>query len=171
MQKPIMAALAAALLLGACSSRPREFNPTLASAGIDQAKLDASIAECKQLYVAGKLDSSGRLASAGGGAAAGTAVAVAGATAASGAGLYTGMALASATIVAIPIVALGGAWGMAKAKQKRKEKAIQTAMAGCLRERGYEVAGWTRAPKATRVTAPAKSQAGSNPPVAPARLP
>ena len=44
-------------------------------------------------------------------------------------------------------VALGGGYGMAKAKQKKKERAIQQVMGGCLKERGYEVAGWSRAPK------------------------
>ncbi len=81
----------------------------------------------------------------------------AGSAAATSAGLYAGAAIASATVVAIPFVALAGAWGMAKAKRAKKEKAIKTAMAGCLRERGYEVANWTRAPKAPRPQPPAVS--------------
>jgi hypothetical protein len=74
-----------------------------------------------------------------------------GSAAASGAGLYGGMAVAGATLVALPFVALGGAYGIAKAKQKRKEKAIQTAMAGCLDERGHQVTGWQRTGKVVPV--------------------
>lgn len=144
--KQLIAATAALTVLGACSSRPREFNPTLGLT-VDQEGFQSAYETCKQLYVAGKLDSSGRLASGAVGAAAGGATLAAGAAAASSAGLYAGAAVASATIVLIPFVALGGAWGMAKAKQKRKERAIQTAMNGCLGERGYQVAGWARAPK------------------------
>ena len=147
MHKRAVAALAVVLMVSGCSSRPREFNPSLAMPAADMAAFAAAQAECRQLLVEGKLDSSGRLASAGGAAAAAGAVGVAGTAAASGAGLYTGMAVASATIVAIPFVALGGAYGMAKAKQKKKERAIQQVMGGCLKERGYEVAGWSRAPK------------------------
>jgi hypothetical protein len=57
------------------------------------------------------------------------------------------MAVAGATLVALPFVALGGAYGIAKAKQKRKERAIQTAMAGCLGDRGHQVTGWQRTSK------------------------
>jgi hypothetical protein len=57
------------------------------------------------------------------------------------------MAVMSATLVLMPVAIVGGAIGMAKIKRKRKEKAIQASMAGCLHERGYEVAGWQRAPK------------------------
>jgi hypothetical protein len=144
--RAIVAATALAVLAG-CSSRPREFTPTLSAVLPDQPRFDAAVTECRQLFVAGKLDSSGRLASGGAGAAAGAAMGVAGGAAASGAGLYAGAAIASATLVAIPFVVLGGAWGMAKIKRHKKEKAIQTAMGGCLRERGYEVASWKRAPK------------------------
>jgi hypothetical protein len=64
------------------------------------------------------------------------------------------MAVAGATLVALPFVALGGAYGMAKAKQKRRERAIQKAMAGCLAERGLEVSGWQRRGKIIPVAAP-----------------
>ena len=147
MHKKAVAALAVVSLFSACSSRPRDFNPSLTIPVANAAAFDAAHAECKQLFVAGKLDSSGRLASGGAAAAAAGAVGVAGAATATSAGLYTGMAVASATVIALPFVALGGAYGMAKSKQKKKERAIQQVMSGCLKERGYEVAGWTRAPK------------------------
>lgn len=144
------AALGLAVCLSACSSRPREFRPMLAAppagqAAFDQAAFDRAYADCSQLLVAGKLDASGRLASAGAGAAAGgAAAAVGGATAAAVAG-YGGLAVASATIVLLPFAVIGGAVGMAKAKRARKERAIKTAMTGCLAERGYVVTDWVRA--------------------------
>ena len=149
MEKKLIAyAFAAGVLLQGCSSRPREFTPALAVPAADQAKFDADYAECRRLLVEGKLDSNGRLASAGAGAAAGAATMVGGAAAASSLGVVGGAALASATVVAIPFVAIAGAWGMAKAKRSRKERAIQQKMAGCLDERGYEITGWSKAKKA-----------------------
>jgi hypothetical protein len=141
----ILTAAGAAMLLGACSSRPREFAPSFASTAVDVTGAQKAAAECKELYAKGKLNSEGRLASAGMGAAAGGAMGVAGGAAATSAGLYGGgMAIASATVVLIPFAVIGGAVGMAKIKRGKKERAIQQAMAGCLRERGYQVAGWER---------------------------
>lgn len=148
----LVAAVAAAVLLQGCSSRPRAFAPTLAAppSGVglfDQAAFDRAYADCSQLLVAGKLDDSGRLASAAGGAAAsGAAVAVGGATAAAVAG-YGGLAVVAATVVLLPFAAVGGAIGMSKIKRAKKEKAIKAKMAGCLAERGYIVSAWTRAEK------------------------
>jgi hypothetical protein len=133
------------LTLQACSSRPREFTPVLAATPTDQAKFDADFATCGQLLASGKLNSEGRLASGAAGAAAGATTAVVGGAAASAAGLYGGgMAIASATIVALPFVAIAGAWGMAKRKRGRKERAIQVAMAGCLAEHGHDVTAWRK---------------------------
>ena len=119
----------------------------LAAPPADTAAYDAAVTECGQLLAAGKLNSSGRLASGAAGAAAGGATLAAGAAAASSAGLYGGMAVASATIIAIPFVALAGAWGMSKMKRNKKEKAIKLAMSGCLDERGYQVASWSKPQK------------------------
>jgi len=153
MRNGVLAAATAAFLLTACSSRPREFTPTLGIVPADQTKFDAAYAECKQLFVTGKLDSNGRLASGGAGVAAGGAFGVAGGAAAASAGLYGGMAVATATVVLLPVAIVGGAFGMAKIKRHKKEKAIQQVMGGCLRERGYEVASWQKAPHRTAAKA------------------
>lgn len=116
----------------------------LAATPASQAEFDSAVAQCSALLVAGKLDRDGRVGSAGAGAAAGGAIAVAGGAAASSAGLYGGMAVASATIVLLPFVAIGGAWGMAKIKRAKKEAAIKQAMSGCLAERGHTVVEWTK---------------------------
>jgi hypothetical protein len=147
MRKKLIAAASMVFLLEGCSSRPREFTPMLGIPPADQAKFEAAYGDCKQLLVTGKLDGNGRLASGGAGAAAGGAVGVAGGAAAAGAGLYGGMAVMSATLVLMPVAVVGGAIGMAKIKRHKKEMAIQRTMAGCLRDRGYEVASWQKAPR------------------------
>jgi len=147
--------LAIALTLQGCSSRPREFNPTLAVPAESQSDFDAAYATCRQLLVEGKLDASGRSGSAGAGAAAGATTAVAGGALAS-AGGYAGLAAASATIVLLPFAIVGGAWGMAKMKRAKKEHAIKAAMTGCLQERGYQIASWTKAEKKPVIVAHAQ---------------
>jgi hypothetical protein len=147
MARNLVLAAAALSTLAGCSSKPRTFSPVLAAPPADRTAFDAAVAECGTLLAGGKLTSEGRLASGAAGAAAGATTLAVGSAAASGAGLYGGMAVAGATLIALPIVALGGAYGIAKAKQKRKEKAIQTAMAGCLDERGHQVTGWQRTGK------------------------
>lgn len=139
--------LAASLTFAGCSSRPREFAPTLAAPPASTAQFNASYAECSHLLIAGKLDSSGRLASGAAGAATGGGVALAGGAAAAATAGYAGMAVAAATVVLLPFAVLGGAWGMSKMKRAKKEKAIKTAMTGCLKERGYEVSGWQKTGK------------------------
>jgi hypothetical protein len=158
--KSIVCAVTVALTLSGCSSRPREFAPQLATPPASSAALDASTAECSQLLIAGQLDRNGRVGSGAAGAAAGGAVAVAGGAAASSAGLAGGAALASATVVLLPFVAIGGAWGMAKMKRAKKERAIKAAMAGCLQERGHQVTGWE---KTGRKVPRAVSKASSSP--------
>jgi len=143
----MMWALAGCVMLQGCSSRPREFTPMLAAPPASQAEFDAAYADCHQLLVAGKLDANGRTASGAVGVAAGAGTAVVGSTAAAAVGGYAGLAAASATIVLIPFAVLGGAWGMAKMKRAKKEKAIKTALEGCLQERGYQVAEWEKARK------------------------
>jgi hypothetical protein len=144
--RTVASTIALALTLGGCSSRPREFNPTLAAPVENHSAFDAAYTTCQQLLVAGKLDASGRSGSARAGAAAGATTAVAGGALASGGG-YAGLAAASATIVLLPFAIVGGAWRMAKIKRAKKERAIKAAMTGCLQERGYQVASWSRAAK------------------------
>jgi hypothetical protein len=144
MRKSVIAVTAAAVLLTGCSSRPREFTPELAVPTANQAQFDAAYAECQQLLVAGKLDSSGRASSAGAGAAAGATTAAVGGVGAAAIGGWTGVAAASATVVLLPFAIIGGAWGMSRMKRAKKEAAIKTAMTGCLKERGYHVAGWSK---------------------------
>lgn len=138
-------ALISCLTLQACSSRPRDFRPTLGSPTASLADFEAAYATCHQLLVAGKLNSSGRSGSLAGGAGAGAGTAAVGGTAAAMAGGWGGVALASATVVLLPFAIVGGAWGMSRMKRAKKERAIKTALEGCLQERGFQVAGWSKA--------------------------
>lgn len=151
----MICALVSCVTLQGCSSRPREFTPMLAAPPPSQAEFDAAYSNCHQLLVAGKLEASGRSASGAVGAAAGAGTAIAGTTAATAIGGYAGLAAASATIVLIPFAILGGAWGMAKMKRAKKEQAIKTALEGCLQERGYDVASWSKAAKTKPADRPA----------------
>ena len=148
MDRRVIAAALVSLVLESCSSRPREFTPELGVVPADQMKFDAAYAECKELYTTGKLNAEGRLASGGAGAAAGTAVGAVGTAAATTIAGYGGLAVMSATLVLMPVAVVGGAIGMAKIKRNKKEKAIQTAVGGCLQDRGYQVVSWQKAPKA-----------------------
>lgn len=150
----VLAAVIGCMTLQACSSRPREFTPTLAALPASQAEFEAAYAECQQLLLARKLDASGKLASAGAGAGAGVATAAAGGVTAAAMGGYGGLAAAGATIVLLPFAILGGAWGMSRMKRAKKENAIKTAIAGCLQERGYAVAGWSKGVKKPVIVGP-----------------
>jgi hypothetical protein len=61
--------------------------------------------------------------------------------------MFSGLAVAGATLVLLPFAAVGGAMAMAKAKRAKKEAAMQTAMTGCLGERGHNVTGWQQTGK------------------------
>lgn len=139
------------LAVQACSSRPREFTPNLAAAPASQTQFDSAYAECRQLLADGKLNSSGKRSSLAGGAAAGAGTAAVGSALAAGGG-YAGLAAASATVVLLPFAIVGGAWGMSKIKRVKKERAIKIAMQGCLQDRGYQVAGWSKALKKPLIT-------------------
>jgi hypothetical protein len=52
------------------------------------------------------------------------------------------MAALGATIIAAPVAAVAGAWGISKIKKTNKERAIKAATADCLARAGYSVEGW-----------------------------
>jgi hypothetical protein len=142
--------------LGACSSRPREFAPTFAAAPADPAKFEADYQSCRVMVAEGQRSGFGaRLASGGAGVAAGAGVgmAMAGGTYGTMAGAA---AAASATLVLMPAVGVLGAWGLAKAKKNKKERATKAAMSLCLSELGYAADGWKVAKGQKRIKLPKK---------------
>jgi hypothetical protein len=155
----LAAAACAGLLVQGCSSRPREFTPTLGIATAEAGGFDQAYATCTQLMVAGKLNEEGRAGSLGAGAAAGATAAAVGAGTALTMGPGLGaFAVASATVVLLPFAVIGGAWGMSKKKRSKKEAAIKKVISGCLQERGYSVREWEMVKKQRRTAAPAVPQ-------------
>jgi hypothetical protein len=142
--------LGASLLITGCSSRPREFTPSVGIATADRAGFESAYATCTQLMVDGKLDRQGRSGSLGGGAAVGATTAAVGAGTAAALGGYAGLAAAAATVVLLPFAVIGGAWGAATMKRAKKEAVIKEVIGGCLQERGYSVASWERAARKPR---------------------
>jgi hypothetical protein len=156
-----LAAVLAIASLTACSSRPRQFAPTLAAAPADQARFAADYENCRVLVANGHRSGFGTtLASAGVGTAAGVGV---GAVMAGGTyGTYAAAAAAAATtLMLMPVVGVLGAWGMAKRNKLKKEKEVKAATQLCLTETGYTVAGWKHDKKQKRIKRikPAKAAA------------
>jgi hypothetical protein len=136
------AAVLAVASLTACSSRPRQFAPSLAAAPADQAAYASHYEQCRVLVANGQRSGFGATAaSAGVGTAAGVGVGVAMAG-----GTYSSVAAATAaaatTLVLMPIAGVIGAWGMAKRSKLKKEREIKAATQLCLAENGYAVTGW-----------------------------
>jgi hypothetical protein len=162
MKAHALVTIAVAVSLSACSSRPRQFAPTLAAAPADQTKFAADYENCRVLVANGQRSGFGATAaSAGVGTAAGVGVGVAMAG-----GTYGSVAAATAaaatTVILMPIVGVLGAWGMAKRSKTKKEKEVKAATQLCLTENGYTVEKWEHDKKQKRIKrtkAPAAAKA------------
>jgi hypothetical protein len=146
-----LATILAIVSLSACSSRPRQFAPTLAAAPADQTRFAADYETCRVLVANGQRSGFGATAaSAGVGTAAGVGVGVAMAG-----GTYGSVAAATAaaatTIILMPVVGVIGAWGIAKRSKLKKEKEVKAATQLCLAENGYTVADWKHDKKQKRI--------------------
>jgi len=134
--------LIAALSLSACSSRPREFSPTLAAVPADSAKYAADYQTCRTMVAEGQRSGFGaRVASGGVGVVGG--IGLGAALAGGGGGTMVGaMAAAATAAMMAPVIGIAGAWGVAKRSKNRKEKEVKAATAVCLSELGYTVDSW-----------------------------
>ncbi|HEX8839692.1 MAG TPA: hypothetical protein VF750_04395 [Sphingomicrobium sp.] len=134
----------AGVALAGCSSRPRNFAPVLAAAPTDPAFYEGQVQTCREEVALHTKHGAARGGSAAAGVAAGAGAGVATSAAlpASFASYGGAAAAASLVIMAVPVFALGGAWGLSKIKKTKKERAIKTAMAQCLERSGYSVASW-----------------------------
>jgi uncharacterized protein YcfJ len=143
--------LVAALSLSACSSRPREFAPTLNAVPADSAKYEADYQACRTMVAEGQRSGFGaRVASGGVGVAAGVGLGAALAGGTGGTALGA-MAAASATLVMAPFIGVASAWGLAKRSKNKKEREVKEATSLCLSELGYTVAGWKVAKDQKRI--------------------
>ena len=143
--------LAAAVSLSACSSRPREFAPTLRAAPADTAKYEQDYLTCRTLVAQGKRSEFGaRVVSGGVGVAAGVGAAAAVAGGASST-MVGAMAAAASAAMLMPVVGIAGAWGVAKRNKVKKEREVKAATSLCLSEHGHEVEGWKVAKHQKRI--------------------
>lgn len=155
----VCVAVVGALMLSACSSRPREFVATLAAPPADQTGFDAANESCRTLVAQGYRSGFGaRIASAGAGVAgvgAGLAVGagVGAATAGTGAGMAAAGAAISTALVMVPVLGVAAAWGLSKNRKLKKEREIKSAMKLCLSEQGYAVDGWRKAKRRGKTVA------------------
>ena len=158
------AAAALILVLAGCSTRPREFVPTLSMAPADHAKYERDYETCRTLVAKGQRSGFGsQVASAGTGVATGVGIPVGIAAL----GEAAAFAVASSAVVLMPVVGASAAWAMARRTKNRKERAIKQATALCLREHGYVVADWELAKK--RAHTEAEKAGIASPAAGPAR--
>jgi hypothetical protein len=151
--RAIIAPIAAGVLLSSCSSRPREFTPSLTALPADKTQYETDYEGCRTLVASGKRSNFGssRGASAAVGAAGAAAGVGLGAAALGGTYATYGAAAAAAgaTLIPAPLVGIAAAVGMAKHKRAKKEREIKIATASCLSEAGYEVSSWAKAKRRT----------------------
>ena len=145
------ALLIAAVSLSACSSRPREFAPTLAAVPADPAKYAADYQTCRTMVAEGQRSGFGaRVASGGVGTVAG--IGLGAALAGGGGGTMVGaMAAAATAAMMAPVIGIAGAWGMAKRSKNKKEREVKEATSLCLSELGYTVDSWKVAKDQKRI--------------------
>jgi len=136
-----------AVALASCSSRPREFTAQLEAPPADSTGFEQIHESCRVQIAQGKR--SGFLVSgaAGTAAAVGTGAAIVGSA---GPGMFAGVAAGAMAATVMPFIGIGAAWGVAKAKKKKKERDVKQAMALCLTENGYTVSDWEVASRTER---------------------
>jgi hypothetical protein len=140
----------AAVTVTSCSSRPREFTAELKAPAADEAQFAQTHETCRVQVAQGKRSGfGGQLASgaAGTAAAVGTGAAIVGSA---GPGMFAGAAAGAMAVMVMPVVGIGAAWGLAKAKKAKKERDVKQAMALCLSENGYAVDDWKKASRQER---------------------
>lgn len=142
----MMASLCAlALVVGGCSSRPRQFVATVNPPAADEAVYKRDFTTCDTLARKGyKSDFKAVALSTVGAAAGSVAGAVSVGTAAVAVGNAGFVGSLSAATVAFPIVGLAAGFGVSRAIRGGREKRLKRAVATCLSEYGYTVDTWSR---------------------------
>lgn len=160
MKKNLCLCLMMLLVVNGCSTRPRDFAARLSAAPASQDIFTRDFAMCKLMVdrgVTGKFkDQFAANAAAATGVAVGavaSSVAVSSSIAAGLAngfsaalgstGTATGSATASTLSVAAPAAGILVSVAISRALKGKREKQVKSAMADCLAEAGYIVAGWT----------------------------
>ena len=151
---------ATGLVLGGCSTRPRQFAPTLKTPASDQATYDKDYQTCQALVGKGyKSNFKATALKLGIGTAAGFAggvvvgaVAIASTTPTLvSLGFSTSVAGIGAASIAFPVIGIGVGFGVSRVIRSGREKRIKTALSGCLSEYGHSVDSWTMVKKAKKI--------------------
>jgi hypothetical protein len=159
----ILGTMLAAGLVAGCSSRPRAFDPQLAAAPADATAYDRTVDACRTLVAQGHRSGFGAMLASGGAGVATTAGVTTAAVGAGAVGPFMGATAAAAATAALPVIGMLGAWGFAKVRKSKKERAIKQAMGLCLAEQGYEVSGWAVAQKRSAKATPDTALAAAPP--------
>ena len=154
-----------ALVIGGCSSRPRQFTATINPPASDEAAYHRDFASCDILALKGyKSDFKALALSTAGGTAVGfgvgvaaTSIAATSAITAGGiGGIGTGLAAGvTAGTGALLIVGLPVGFGISRAIRGGREKRLKRSLSACLGEYGYTVADWSRVKKPKKIASTA----------------
>lgn len=150
----VIVMITAAALVSGCSTRPREFRPTLASPAADEGKYAETLLQCQVMVRQGvKGNFATTLAQLGVGSAGGMAAGLAVASAFTGAtstGFVNSAAIgagSSALVVAGPLVG----FGVSRLIRTSREKKYKGALGTCLTEFGYTATSWEKQHKLSKV--------------------
>lgn len=152
MSRVVISLSVTALLLGACSSRPRQFVATVNPPVADEAAYKRDFTTCDTLARKGyKSDFKAVALSTVGGAAGSVAGAIGVGTAAVAVGNAGFVGSLTAASVAFPFVGLAAGFGVSRAIRGGREKRLKRTVASCLSEYGYAVDTWLRVIKPKKV--------------------
>lgn len=142
-----------AVCASGCSTRPREFRPTLASPTTDQSKFDETLLQCQVMVRRGvKGNFATTAAQLGAGSAGGIAASALAASAFSGAttsGFVNGAAITAGGSALLVVGPLAG-FGVSRLIRTSREKKYKAALGTCLSEFGYSAQGWDKQKKLSK---------------------
>jgi hypothetical protein len=136
---------AAAMMLGGCSTRPRNFAANISTPVSNPASFEVDYRNCQQLVRAGHTSDFVSAAATGFATGLGSVGATATIVGLGGIGLTGTAATAAAT--AIPVVGLAVGFGVSRAIRGASERKFMRYMETCLSEHGHGVIGWTKLKK------------------------
>lgn len=133
----------AAILISGCSTRARDFSPTLTAPAADEVAFGQMKATCSILARQGVKSGFKDAALLTGAGAAGALGGAAAATATGAVGFGMSGAAAGAATAGLLAIPLGIGFGVSRLIRSGKERRLKRAMSDCLVENGYSVASWS----------------------------
>lgn len=163
--RKIIIPVIAEMLITGCSTRARNFSPTLVAPASDEVAFQHTIETCRMLArqgVKGGFKDAALLTGASAAGAVGGAAAI---TASGAVGIGMSGAAAGAATAGLLAIPLGIGFGVSRLIRSGKERRLKRAMGDCLVENGYSVANWSidRIAKAQDDPSPAVQNANAQP--------